>query len=263
MITRETIQAAHTRIKEYVSRTPVLTSHQLDEIAQASLFFKCENFQKVGAFKARGAMNAILQLTETERSNGVATHSSGNHAQALARAAQLLKVPGYIVMPKNAPEIKKRGVIGYNGIITECEPTLQARETTLVEVIKRTRAREIHPFNNYEVIDLGVMVPSDKILKEARDKDVHLIGLSGLITPSLDEMVHVAKEMERQGFKMPLLIGGATTSRVHTAVKISPEYDHPVVHVYDIDQVSKKIVEIVDHFSGGSFFGESRKVADI
>lgn len=183
MITRETIQTAHTRIKEYVSRTPVLTSHQLDDIAQASLFFKCENFQKVGAFKARGAMNAILQLTEAERSNGVATHSSGNHAQALARAAQLMKVPGYIVMPNNAPEIKKRGVVGYNGIITECEPTLQARETTLAEVIKRTGAREIHPFNNYEVIE-GQATVAKELLEDVSDLNylVAPVGGGGLLS---------------------------------------------------------------------------------
>src|SRR5262245_55710498 len=107
---KSSITAAHERIRPHIHHTPVLTSESIDELAGCSLFFKCENFQKVGAFKARGAMNAILKLTPDQRSKGVATHSSGNHAQALARAAKIIGVPSYIVMPRTAPEIKKRGV---------------------------------------------------------------------------------------------------------------------------------------------------------
>ncbi|HYC29132.1 MAG TPA: pyridoxal-phosphate dependent enzyme, partial [Chitinophagaceae bacterium] len=109
MITKESITEAHERIKPYIHKTPVLTSQAIDEITGCKLFFKCENFQKVGAFKARGAMNAILSLSKDELSKGVATHSSGNHAQALARAARELNVPAYIVMPRTAPVIKKAG----------------------------------------------------------------------------------------------------------------------------------------------------------
>jgi len=120
MITKESISEAHERIKPYIEQTPVLTSQSLNEIAGCELFFKCENFQKVGAFKSRGAMNAALSLTEEERKKGLATHSSGNHAQALARAAKILNTKSYIVMPRTAPEIKKRGVRGYGGEIFEC-----------------------------------------------------------------------------------------------------------------------------------------------
>ena len=150
---KDSITAAHTRIKPYIHRTPVLTSASIDEMAGCHLFFKCENFQKVGAFKARGAMNAALKLTPEQLAKGVATHSSGNHAQALARAAKILGIKSYIVMPRTAPEIKKRGVRGYGGEIFECEPTLAARESTLAEVIKKTGAVEIHPFNNYDVME--------------------------------------------------------------------------------------------------------------
>ncbi|HEY3429685.1 MAG TPA: pyridoxal-phosphate dependent enzyme [Cyclobacteriaceae bacterium] len=151
-ITRETIAQAHERIKPYVHRTPVLTSEAINQLAECQIFFKCENFQKIGAFKARGAMNAALQLTQEQRSKGIATHSSGNHAQAIARAAKILGIPSYIVMPHSAPEIKKKGVRGYGGQIFECEPNLPSRESTLAEVIAKTGATEIHPFNNYDVM---------------------------------------------------------------------------------------------------------------
>src|ERR1044071_1139765 len=152
-ITKECINAAHERIKNYIHHTPVMTSASIDEIAGCKIFFKCENFQKVGAFKSRGAMNASLKLSKDQLEKGVATHSSGNHAQALARAAKILGVKSYIVMPRTAPEIKKKGVRGYGGEIFECEPTLEARETTLAEVIKKTGATEIHPFNNFDVME--------------------------------------------------------------------------------------------------------------
>jgi threonine dehydratase len=149
---REDIVRAHNRIAQYIHHTPVQTCDSIDDLAGCDLFFKCENFQKVGAFKARGAMNALLSLTDDERQNGVATHSSGNHGQALARAAQLMKLKSFIVMPYNAPEVKKRGVKLYGGEIVECDPTLAARERTLAAVILKTKATEIHPFNNYDVV---------------------------------------------------------------------------------------------------------------
>jgi threonine dehydratase len=149
---KDDIIQAHERISPFVHYTPVQTCESIDDLAGCELFFKCENFQKVGAFKARGAMNALLSLSDAERKDGVATHSSGNHGQALARAAQLLKVKSFIVMPSNAPEIKKRGVRLYGGEVIECESTLAAREQTLAGVILQTRATEIHPFNNYDVI---------------------------------------------------------------------------------------------------------------
>jgi threonine dehydratase len=152
MITKEAIEAAHERIKVYIDHTPVMTSESIDALVGANVFFKCENLQKVGAFKARGAMNAVLVLSDEARAKGVATHSSGNHAQAIARSAKIMGIKSYIVMPRTAPEIKKRGVISFGGEIFECEPTLESRETTLREVVKKTGASVIHPFNDYEVI---------------------------------------------------------------------------------------------------------------
>lgn len=177
-IDRQTIEQAHERIKPYIHHTPVLTSKSIDDEAGCQVFFKCENFQKVGAFKARGAMNAALSLSQDQLSKGLATHSSGNHAQALARAAKILGVKSYIVMPRTAPEIKKRGVKGYGGEIFECEPTLQAREATLAEVIKRTGATEVHPFNNYKVIE-GQATAAKELFEKVADLDVIMVPVGG------------------------------------------------------------------------------------
>jgi threonine dehydratase len=178
-----TITEAHERIKSYISHTPVMTSQSVNELAGCQVFFKCENFQKVGAFKARGAMNAALSLTPEERAKGIATHSSGNHAQAIARAAKILGIKSYIVMPRTAPEIKKRGVKGYGGEIFECEPTLQSREATLVEVIGKTGATEIHPFNNYDVI-AGQATAAKELFEEVGQLDVIMapVGGGGLLS---------------------------------------------------------------------------------
>lgn len=182
-ITKDSIKAAHERIKPYIQHTPVMTSASVNEIAGCHLFFKCENFQKVGAFKSRGAMNAALKLSKEQLNKGVATHSSGNHAQALARAAKILGVKSYIVMPRTAPDIKKRGVRGYGGEIFECEPTLAARESTLAEVIKKTGATEIHPFNNYDVIE-GQATCAKEFFEETPTLDFILtpVGGGGLLS---------------------------------------------------------------------------------
>jgi threonine dehydratase len=181
--TRSDIEQAHERIRPYIHRTPVMTSNMLDEMAACQLYFKCENFQKVGAFKARGAMNALLSLSREERARGVATHSSGNHAQALARAAKIMGVKAYVVMPRTAPAIKKQGVKGYGGEIFECEPTLEARESTLAEVVKKTGAVEIHPFNNYDVI-AGQATVAKELLEEVPGLDfiVTPVGGGGLLS---------------------------------------------------------------------------------
>jgi threonine dehydratase len=183
MITKERIEQAHERIKPYIHRTPVLTSSAINEIAGCSIFFKCENFQKVGAFKSRGAMNAALSLSPEELSKGIGTHSSGNHAQAIARAAKILNTKSYIVMPKNAPAIKKKGVEGYGGKIYECEPNLKARETTLAEVIKQTGATEIHPFDNYDVIT-GQATAAKELFEEVKNLDFVMapVGGGGLLS---------------------------------------------------------------------------------
>jgi threonine dehydratase len=184
--TRADIESAHSRIRPYIHRTPVHTSQSIDAEAGATLFFKCENFQKVGAFKARGAMNAVLMLPPHERSRGVATHSSGNHAQALARAARIAGIPSYIVMPRTAPQIKKQGVRTFGGEIFDCEPTLEARETTLAEVVARTGAVEIHPFNNYDVI-AGQATAGWELLEDVPHLDVLVapVGGGGLLSGAL------------------------------------------------------------------------------
>lgn len=183
MITRSDIEQAHDRIKNYIHRTPVLTCSAIDELAGCSIFFKCENFQKVGAFKARGAMNAALSLSNEQGKKGLATHSSGNHAQAIARAGKILNTPAYIVMPRTAPLIKKKGVEGYGGKIFECEPTLQARESTLAEVIAQTGATEIHPFDNYDVIK-GQATAAKELFEEVQQLDIVMapVGGGGLLS---------------------------------------------------------------------------------
>lgn len=183
MITKETLEQAHERIKPYVHRTPVMTSEAINEIAGCSIFFKCENLQKIGAFKARGAMNAALQLTTEQRSKGIATHSSGNHAQAIARAAKILGIPSYIVMPRTAPEIKKKGVRGYGGQIFECEPNVQSRESTLAGVVAKTGANEIHPYNNYHII-AGQSTAAKELIEDVPKLDFMMapVGGGGLLS---------------------------------------------------------------------------------
>ena len=146
------IRAAAGRIKSVGHRTPILTSQTLDKMAGRKLFFKCENFQKVGAFKLRGGWNAVSMLSDEEAAKGVCTHSSGNHAQALAFSAMKRGIASYIVMPNNVPDVKLDAVKGYGANITLCEPTLEARKTTLDEIVKKTGAHVVHPFNNPNVI---------------------------------------------------------------------------------------------------------------
>ncbi len=172
------IRAAAQRIKPYMHRTPVFTSLTLNEMAKAELFFKCENFQKTGAFKVRGALNAVFSLSEEEIGSGVATHSSGNHAAALAYAAKLRATQARIVMPKNAPSIKQKAVRSYGGIITFCEPTLSAREKTLEKIITETNARFIHPYNDYRII-AGQGTAALELLEEISDIDLVLTPVGG------------------------------------------------------------------------------------
>ena len=146
------IRAAAGRIKGVGHRTPILTSQTLDEMAGRKLFFKCENLQKVGAFKLRGGWNAVSMLSDEEAANGVCTHSSGNHAQAVAFSAMKRGIASYIVMPNNVPDVKLDAVKGYGANITLCEPTLVARKKTLDEIAKKTGAQVVHPFNNPNVI---------------------------------------------------------------------------------------------------------------
>lgn len=177
------ILEAAKRIFPYINRTPVLSSVTLNTMFGAELFFKCENFQKVGAFKSRGAVNAVYSLSEVEAKDGVCTHSSGNHAQALARAGKLRNIPAYIVMPINAPQVKVEAVKDYGGEITFCKPTLQSREETILKVIAETGAKEIHPYDNYTII-AGQATAAMELLEDAKDLDLILcpVGGGGLLS---------------------------------------------------------------------------------
>ena len=172
----------HERIKLFIHNTPVLTSRLLNEISDANLYFKCENFQRMGAFKMRGAANAIMQLTHEQKKNGVVTHSSGNFAQALSLSAKSLEVKAYIVMPSSAPQVKKEAVKGYGGILVECEPNLAARELASDQITQQHGATFIHPSNDDHVI-LGQGTACKELLELQPDLDyvVAPVGGGGLI----------------------------------------------------------------------------------
>lgn len=172
------ILAAHDRIRPHIHRTPVLTSERLDRAAGAKLFFKCENFQKVGAFKARGAANAVFSLDDAAARRGVATHSSGNHAAAVARAARLRGIPAHIVMPSNSSKVKARAVEGYGGKIVFCEPTQAAREDACAKIIAETGATLIHPFENFDVM-AGQGTAAVELMQDVADLDLVMCPVGG------------------------------------------------------------------------------------
>ena len=174
----DAICAAHERIRPYVKRTPTLTSSRLDEASGASLFFKCENFQKDGAFKARGATNAVFSLDEAIARRGVATHSSGNHGAALARAAKLRGIPAHIVMPSNSAKVKVRAVESYGARIVFCEPTQAAREAACADVIAKTGATLIHSFENEDVM-AGQGTAAVELLEDVSDIDLVMCPVGG------------------------------------------------------------------------------------
>ncbi|MDX1567026.1 MAG: pyridoxal-phosphate dependent enzyme [Longimicrobiales bacterium] len=181
--THQDLRSAAETIGPHAHRTPVLTSRTIDRRVGGRVFFKCENFQRAGAFKFRGACNAVFSLSEEALASGVATHSSGNHGQALALAASLRGVPAYVVMPENSPAVKVEAVKGYGGNVTFCEPTLKGRETTLGEVIDETGAREIHPFDEPLVI-AGQGTAAMELLHEQPELDLILapVGGGGLLS---------------------------------------------------------------------------------
>ena len=181
--TAEDIRATHEAIRPMIHRTPVLTCESINKMAGAKLFFKFENFQKVGAFKMRGAASAALRLSDKEKERGLATHSSGNHAQAVALSARLLGLPAYIVMPNTSPAIKKAATEGYGAEVTLCENTLAARERTLEAVVERTGATFIHPFNDYNVI-AGQATAAKELIEdtEALDCIIAPVGGGGLMS---------------------------------------------------------------------------------
>jgi len=181
---KDAILEAARRIEPYARRTSIFTSQSLNQLNGVNLFFKCENLQKTGSFKFRGACNSVFSLTEQEAKNGVATHSSGNHAQALALAASLRGIPAYIVMPKSAAKPKVEAVQQYGGIITFCKPNLKSREEILKLVILRTKATEIHPYNYYRTI-CGQATAAKELIEDAGqplDVIITPVGGGGLIS---------------------------------------------------------------------------------
>jgi threonine dehydratase len=180
---KKDIELAFKRINDLLNRTPVLSSTSLNRIFNTSLFFKCENFQKAGSFKSRGATNAIMCIEASRLKNGVATHSSGNFAQALSRAASANGVVSHIVMPENAPTVKVNAVKEYGGNVIFCEPTLEAREQTIKDVISKTGAVEVHPYDDYDII-AGQATATFELLDQVDDIDIILcpVGGGGLIS---------------------------------------------------------------------------------
>jgi threonine dehydratase len=174
----DSIRAAHEQIRVHIKRTPVLTSSRLDDACGAQLFFKCENFQKIGAFKARGATNAVFSLDDMTARRGVATHSSGNHGTALARAAKLRGVSAHIVMPKNSAKVKVRAVESYGAQIIFCEPTQEAREAACADVIAKTGATLIHSFENEDVM-AGQGTAALELLEDVPDLDLVMCPVGG------------------------------------------------------------------------------------
>jgi len=174
----DTIRSADERIRPYIHRTPVLTSERLDKASGASLFFKCENFQKTGAFKARGATNAVFSLDDAAAQRGVATHSSGNHGAAVARAAKLRGIPAHIVMPSNSAKVKIRAVESYGAHIVFCEPTEQAREVACADAIAKTGATLIHSFENENVM-AGQGTAAVELLNDVPDLDLVMCPVGG------------------------------------------------------------------------------------
>lgn len=172
------IQTAHQAIKAYVHQTPVLTNNSINEITGASIYFKCENFQKIGAFKIRGATCAALALNEREKANGIATHSSGNHAQAIALTAQLHDIKAYVVMPSSAPEIKKNATKGYGANVIICEPTLASRQSTLDKIVKETGATYIPSYDHYNII-AGQATVAKELIEEVPDLEVVMAPVGG------------------------------------------------------------------------------------
>ncbi len=178
LLSRRDIEQAQERIRPYAHRTPVLTSSTFNQRFSAEIYFKCENFQKIGAFKIRGAVNALAQVAPEELERGVVTHSSGNHAQAIALAARLLDTRAWIVMPENAPQVKVAAVRGYGAEIVFCEPRVEARETAAAEIVARTGAVLVHAFNDRRII-AGQATAAKELFEDAPPLDLVLVPVGG------------------------------------------------------------------------------------
>lgn len=208
------------RIKPYIHRTPVLTSNLLNEVAGCELFFKCENFQRMGAFKMRGAVNAMMQLTDEQKQRGVVTHSSGNFAQALALAAKSLGIAAYVVMPSNAPTVKKKAVKGYGGIVVECPPSNEAREEYTNRLVVEKGLTFIHPSNDWNVI-LGQGTAAMELLEDYPDISCIYtpVGGGGLVAGTILAAENFSGKVKVVGAE-PALVDDAYRSLVSNKIEM-------------------------------------------
>lgn len=254
------IRQAHQRIGQHILNTPILTSHSIDDMTGANISFKCENFQKVGAFKMRGATNAIFSYRPEERVAGFATHSSGNHAQAVALAARLADSKAYVVMPNNAPKVKISAVKGYGAEVVFCEPNEKAREDTCNEVIEKTSAKFVHPFDDPDII-AGQATAAKEFIEEGMDVDIMMtpVGGGGLaagtalavnyLTPTTKVILAEPEEVNDayQSFKTGKLVPATNKPTIADGLKTSLghlNFEIIQTHVNDILTVSES--EIVD-----------------
>ncbi len=194
---KQDIEAAHERIRPYVHRTPVLSNSYINWLSSCEVFFKAENFQKIGAFKARGGTNAALSLNKTELEKGLCTHSSGNHAQAVAYAAQMLECKAYIVMPRTGSRVKVEAVRSYGAEVIFCEPNQKAREETVLEVQQRTGATFIHPYNNLKVIE-GQATSAKELIEAHPELEIILtpVGGGGLLSGTCLSASYFGKDIK-------------------------------------------------------------------
>lgn len=258
--TSEALLECHRIIRPYIHWTPVMTSKVLNELSGAELFFKCENFQRAGSYKIRGATHAVLRKKEMGPLAGVVTHSSGNFAQALSLAAQALDIPAYIVMPENAPEVKKRGVQQYGGSVFECKPTLKARETEAARIGRETGAVFIHPSNDPQVM-LGQGTVAMELFEDIKNLDFVIapVGGGGLLGGTSLASAYFGGDCEPVGaeplavddayrsLKAGKIVGNKTTDTIADGLKtVLGSYTFPVIqkHVQTIIRVSES--EIIE-----------------
>ncbi len=252
------IKKAHEVIKPYARNTPVLRSEHVNNRTKADVFFKCENFQKVGAFKFRGACNAVLTSSDEDAKNGVATHSSGNHAQALALAAKIKGIPAFVVMPENAPKVKVAAVKGYGAEITFCESNLESRESTLEKVVAKTGAAIIHPYNDPRIV-AGQGTSALELLETNPDLDMILtpVGGGGLLSGTALSVKSIQPDIQVIGtepdqaddayksFKAGKLIPSYSTNTIADGLRTSlGELPFSIIktHVDDIVTVSESSI---------------------
>ncbi|MEO9483027.1 MAG: pyridoxal-phosphate dependent enzyme [Ekhidna sp.] len=254
------IKRSHQRISQYIIQTPVMTSKNIDEIAGCHIFFKCENFQKVGAFKMRGAANAIFSYRPEDRVNGFACHSSGNHGQAVALAAKLAGAKAYVVMPKNASQVKVDAVKGYNAEVVFCEPNDASRTQTCADIVKKTGAILVHPFDDYNII-AGQATAAKELVEEVDDLDCIISPVGGgglaagtaLIAHHLDPNMEVylgepeAVDDTYQSLKAGKIIPNKTAETIADGLKTTVgvrNFEILKEHVKEVFTVSEK--EIID-----------------